>query len=69
MIHEVQKILWVNTEHGRCQVLFLMDYGVHENTIWICANESGEIRHYNSTQITLEHNHTINGNTKTRHNR
>lgn len=59
IIHEVQQVMWVETEHGRSQVLFLIDYGIHENTIWICANQKGEIRHYNTTQILLEKNHTL----------
>jgi hypothetical protein len=58
MIHELKQVMYVETPHGRSQVLFIMDYGMHENTIWICANEPGEIRHYSSSQIKLEYNHT-----------
>ena len=59
IIHEVQQVLWVETEHGRSQVLFIMDYGIHENTIWVCVNNNGEIRHYNTTHIKIEKNYTI----------
>ena len=63
IIHEVQQILWVNTPHGDGQVLFIMDYGPHENTIWVVALEDGnEIKHYNSTQVKLCWNNTINFN-------
>jgi hypothetical protein len=63
-ICELKNVMYVNTPHGKAQVLFLMDYGIHENSIWICANvENGEIKHYNTNQITLCTNHTIDFNT------
>lgn len=65
VIHEIQQILWVTTPHGDGQVLFLMDYGVHENTIWVVAlEETGEIKHYNSNQIKICKNNTIEINDK-----
>lgn len=65
IIHEVQQILWVTTPHGDGQVLFIMDYGIHENTIWVVAlEESSEIKHYNTTQIKLCWNNTLNFNLK-----
>lgn len=59
LIHEVKQVMFVSTPHGKCQVLFIIDYGVHENTIWICANKKGVIRHYNTTQIKLIYNYTL----------
>jgi hypothetical protein len=65
MIHEIQQILWVNTPHGSGQALFIIDYGPHHNTIWIVTNRSdGRIRHYDSNQITVELNHTLDFNLK-----
>jgi hypothetical protein len=53
----------VNTPFGEAQVLFLMDYGIHQNTIWICANlKDGKIRHFDSNQINIIVNHTIEMN-------
>jgi hypothetical protein len=64
-IHEVQQILWVQTAHGNGQVLFILDYGPHENTIWTVALETtGEIKHYNSNQIKLCWNNTLDFNLK-----
>lgn len=64
-IHEVQQVLWVQTPHGDGQVLFLLDYGPHENTIWTVALEkTGEIKHYSSNQIKLCRNDTLNFNQK-----
>lgn len=62
-IHEVSQVLKVNTPFGEAQVLFLMDYGIHQNTIWVCANlADGKIRHFDSNQISLVKNHTIDMN-------
>lgn len=63
VIHELQQILWVTTPHGDGQVLFLIDYGVHENTIWVVALEAdGVVKHYNSNDIKICKNNTININ-------
>ena len=62
-IHEIQQTLWVNTPHGLGQALFLIDYGIHQNTVWVVSiKESGKINHYDSTQISVEKNYTINFN-------
>ena len=63
MIHEIKQIMFVETPHGIAQALFIIDYGIHENTIWITANKSnGIIKHYNSNQIKLIKNSTIDFN-------
>lgn len=63
-IYECQQFLWVETPLGSGQALFLIDYGPHENTIWIVAlQESGQIKHFNSNQIKLSINHTFSINT------
>lgn len=63
MIHEVKQILTVNTPFGEAQVLFILDYGIHRNSIWICASFSdGKIRHFDTNQITITSNHTLNFN-------
>jgi len=60
MIHELKQILWVETPHGRGQVLFLMDYGPHENTILLVALEkTQELKHYNTNQVKIEFNYTL----------
>lgn len=62
-IHEIKQILTVNTPFGEAQVLFLIDYGVHRNSIWVCASFSdGKIRHFDTNQISLTSNHTLNFN-------
>jgi hypothetical protein len=62
-IHEIQQILCVKTPLGDGQALFLIDYGPHENTIWVIALvENGEIKHFNSNQIVLCSNYTFDLN-------
>ena len=65
MIHEIRQFLWVNTPHGDGQAMFLIDYGPHENTIWVvCLESDGSIKHYNSTHIRVCKNNTFNINTQ-----
>ena len=65
-IHEIQQAMYVETPHGEGLPLFLIDYGPQLNTVWVVANrENGVIRHYDSNQIKLTVNHTLEINTKT----
>lgn len=51
------------TPHGEGLAILLIDYGINQNTIWVVANKlDGRIRHYDSNQITLSKNHTIDVN-------
>jgi hypothetical protein len=60
VIHEIEQVLTVNTPFGEAQALFLIDYGIHLNSIWVCASYSdGKIRHFDSNQITVNINHTL----------
>ena len=67
-IHELKQVLWVETPMGVGQVLFLMDYGIHENSVWVVAIEkTREIKHYNSNQLKMVFNHTLSYEDKTKH--
>lgn len=64
-IHEVQQVLTVDSPFGESQVLFIIDYGIHRNSIWVCASfKDGKIRHFDTNQISLTRNHTLEFNTK-----
>jgi hypothetical protein len=66
VIHEIQQILWVTTPHGDGIALFIMDYGMQNNTVWIVSlKNDGSIKHYDSNQIKLSKNNTLNFNNKT----
>jgi hypothetical protein len=55
--------MWVITPHGHGIVLFLMDYGPQENTVFVVAlEENGIIKHYNSNDVRLCKNNTFNIN-------
>lgn len=63
-IHELQQILTCDTPFGEAQVLFIIDYGIHRNSIWVCASfDDGKIRHFDTSQITITSNHTLEFNT------
>lgn len=62
-IYEVKQILTCNTPFGEAQVLFIIDYGMHRNSIWVCASFSdGKIRHFDTSQISITRNHTLGFN-------
>jgi hypothetical protein len=59
-IHELQQMLYVNTPHGVGLVLFLIDYGPHENSVYqVVLDSTGEIKNYNTNQITVVKNLTF----------
>ena len=63
MIHEMKQVMWVYTPNGEGLVILVIDYGVNHNTVWVVANKSdGRIRHYDSNQIKLSKNSTIDLN-------
>ena len=62
-IHEFQSTYWVDTPHGEGIAILIIDYGIHQNTIWVVANkDNGRVRHYDSNDIKLSINNTINLN-------
>jgi len=47
MFSELRNSLWFNTPHGIGIAIGLIDYGIHQNTVWVIANQQdGRIRHY-----------------------
>ena len=65
VIHEVKQVITVDTPFGKAQVLFIMDYGIHNNSIWVCASfTDGKIRHFDTNQITVTRNDTLEFNLK-----
>ncbi len=59
-IHEFQSTLWVDTPHGEGIAILIIDYGIHQNTIWVVADKNnGRVRHYDSNDIKLSTNHTL----------
>jgi hypothetical protein len=60
VIHEIQQTIWVNTPKGVGHALFIIDYGIHQNTVWVvCLKETGNILHFDSNQLTVTKNNTL----------
>jgi hypothetical protein len=60
VIHEIQQTIWVNTPKGVGHALFIIDYGIHQNTVWVvCLKETGKILHFDSNQLTVTKNNTL----------
>ena len=50
----------VETPHGRGVVLYITVYGAYANDLFCVANkEDGRIRHYQTDQISLTRNYTL----------
>lgn len=59
MLIELNNPLWVNTPLGSGQVILIESKGVHSNYTWtVILQKTGEIRHFLTTQITAQVNHT-----------
>lgn len=53
----------VNTPLGVGQALFLIDYGMHQNTCWVVAmQENGVIKHFDCNDVILSTNYTYGMN-------
>lgn len=53
----------VDTPLGRGQALFLIDYGMHQNTCWVVAmHKNGIVKHFDSNDIIISPNYTYHIN-------
>jgi hypothetical protein len=58
-----QSTIWVDTPHGEGVAILIIDYGIHQNTIWVVANkDDGRVRHYDSNDIKITTNNTLRFN-------
>ena len=59
MIHQLDPSLLVETPLGTGQALFLIDYGMHQNTCWVIALvKDGIIKHFDCNDVILSTNYT-----------
>ena len=59
MILQLDPSLLVETPLGTGQALFLIDYGMHQNTCWVIALVSnGIIKHFDCNDVILSTNYT-----------
>ncbi len=63
MIHQLEPSILVETPLGTGQALFIIDYGMHQNTCWIVALQSnGVIKHFDCNDVILSTNYTYGMN-------
>jgi hypothetical protein len=50
---------------GQGQAIFIVDYGMHQNSCWIVAiNDNGIVKHFDSNDVIISTNHTYYINMK-----
>jgi hypothetical protein len=53
----------VNTPLGKGDAIFIIDYGIHQNTCWVVALlDNGIIKHFDSNDVALAPNYTYKVN-------
>jgi hypothetical protein len=61
MIHQLNPTIDVHTPLGDGEALFIIDYGVNVNTVWVVRFKGGVIKHLYSDDIRVYDN-PMNGN-------
>ena len=63
MIIQLNPTIYVDTPLGKGHAIFLIDYGMHQNTCWVVALESnGIVKHFDCNDIIVCTNFTYNIN-------
>lgn len=53
MIHEFRTPIPVKTPHGDGNAIFVIDYGLNVNTVWVVRLHGGKVKHYYSEDILI----------------
>ena len=61
MMLQLNPTIDVSTPLGDGEAMFLIDYGVNVNTVWVCRMAGGEVKHFYSDDIKIYDN-PMNGN-------
>jgi hypothetical protein len=56
MILQLNPTIDVNTPLGDGEALFLIDYGLNVNTVWVVRFDGGEVKHFYSDDIRIYDN-------------
>ena len=63
MIHQLEPAILVDTPLGLGQAIFIIDYGMHQNTCWVVALVAdGVIKHFDCNDIIMATNYTYGMN-------
>ena len=59
MILQLNPTILVDTPLGQGQAIFIIDYGMHQNTCWVVAlTENGVVKHFDCNDVILATNYT-----------
>ena len=59
MILQLDPTILVETPLGKGHTIFIIDYGMHQNTCWVVAlADSGIVKHFDCNDIILATNYT-----------
>jgi hypothetical protein len=59
MILQLNPSILVETPLGSGQAIFIIDYGMHQNTCWVVAIvKDGSIKHFDCNDVILSTNYT-----------
>lgn len=65
MIHQLKPSLLVETPLGQGLAIFIIDYGMHQNTCWVVSLiNDGIIKHFDCNDVVLSTNYTYGLNLK-----
>ena len=68
MILQLNPPILVETPLGQGQALFVIDYGMHQNTCWVVALvKDGVVKHFDCNDIILSTNYTYGLNLMKNH--
>ena len=63
MILQLNLSILVETPLGQGQTIFIIDYGMHQNTCWVVAlSDNGIVKHFDCNDIIVSANHTYHMN-------
>lgn len=65
MILQLNPTITVDTPLGKGHTVFIIDYGMHQNSCWVVVLEKdGIVKHFDSNDIIVCCNHTYNINSE-----
>jgi len=56
MMLQLNPTIDVKTPLGDGEAMFLIDYGINVNTVWVCRMAGGEVKHFYSDDIRIYDN-------------
>lgn len=63
MIHQLHPTIFVDTPLGKGHCIFIIDYGMHQNSCWVVTLErNGIVKHFDSNDIIVCKNYTYHIN-------